>query len=280
MPFSWTRCCAWSRMLSPAKESRLSPYGDEKTGGMSVTWGFTGATQLTTHWITFLLHAVNTQQLSRIAKQHCWVVQRVRKWTNLQKEKNPRIMIISNRYKSVMMMIAFIIFKSSLVPLFEGLWSSNSWEFELSGFWRNRTDDLGTDSPSLWPNAPRLHVRSETNANRRPAGKTPLTPLLHTHAIVARTNVVSSHCQQTANRQRWSDDIFYLPWRSPVPCSWWVCVQIYIVSYISSATRRVLRAAMDHPVLEFVISLWWDFRKEASFWHWFRLNPEPIGLST
>jgi len=33
-----------------------------------------------------------------------------------------------------MMMIAFITFKSSLVPLFEGLWSSNSWEFELSGF--------------------------------------------------------------------------------------------------------------------------------------------------
>jgi len=28
----------------------------------------------------------------------------------------------------------FITFKSSLVPLFEGLWSSNSWEFELSGF--------------------------------------------------------------------------------------------------------------------------------------------------
>ena len=36
----------------------------------------------------------------------------------------------------VMMMIAFITFKSSLVPLFEGLWSSNSWEFELSGFRR------------------------------------------------------------------------------------------------------------------------------------------------
>jgi len=34
-------------------------------------------------------------------------------------------------------MIAFITFKSSLVPLFEGLWSSNSWEFELSGFSRN-----------------------------------------------------------------------------------------------------------------------------------------------
>ena len=41
----------------------------------------------------------------------------------------------------LMMMIAFITFKSSLVPLFEGLWSSNSWEFEVSGFRRNRTDD-------------------------------------------------------------------------------------------------------------------------------------------
>ena len=60
-----------------------------------------------------------------------------------------------------MMMIAFITFKSSLVPLFEGLWSSNSWEFELSGFSRNRTDDLGIDSPSLWPTEPRLHVRSD-----------------------------------------------------------------------------------------------------------------------
>ena len=59
-----------------------------------------------------------------------------------------------------MMMIAFINFKSSLVPLFEGLWSSNSWEVELSGFRRNRTDDLGIDSPSLWPTEPRLHVRS------------------------------------------------------------------------------------------------------------------------
>ena len=35
-----------------------------------------------------------------------------------------------------MMMIAFITFKSSLVPLLEGLWSSNSWEFEVSGFRR------------------------------------------------------------------------------------------------------------------------------------------------
>ena len=60
-----------------------------------------------------------------------------------------------------MMMIAFITFKSSLVPLFEGLWSSNSWEFELSGFSRNRTDDRGIDSPSLWPTEPRLHVSSQ-----------------------------------------------------------------------------------------------------------------------
>ena len=62
-----------------------------------------------------------------------------------------------------MMMIAFITFKSSLVPLFEGLWSSNSWEFEVAGFRRNRIDDLGIDSPSLWPTEPRLHVRSTIN---------------------------------------------------------------------------------------------------------------------
>ena len=62
--------------------------------------------------------------------------------------------------KHMVTMIAFITYKSSLVPLFEGLWSSNSWEFELSGFRRNRTDDLGIDSPSLWPTEPRLHVRT------------------------------------------------------------------------------------------------------------------------
>ena len=44
-----------------------------------------------------------------------------------------------------MMMIVFITFNSSCVPLFEGLWSSNPWEFELSGFRRNRTDDLGME---------------------------------------------------------------------------------------------------------------------------------------
>ena len=61
----------------------------------------------------------------------------------------------------MMMMMAFITLKSNLVPLFEGLWISNSWEFELSGISRNRTDDLGFDSPSLWPTEPRLHVRSK-----------------------------------------------------------------------------------------------------------------------
>ena len=58
------------------------------------------------------------------------------------------------------MMIAFIIFNSSLVPLIVGLWSSNPWEFEFSGFRRNQTDDLGINCPLLWPTEPRLHVRS------------------------------------------------------------------------------------------------------------------------
>ena len=53
--------------------------------------------------------------------------------------------------RRVMMMIAFITFKSSLVPLIEGPCSSNPWEFEFSGFWRNRTEDLGINSPLLWP---------------------------------------------------------------------------------------------------------------------------------
>ena len=48
-----------------------------------------------------------------------------------------------------MMMIAFITFNSSSVFLIQGLCSLNPWEFEFSGFRRNRTDDLGIDSPSL-----------------------------------------------------------------------------------------------------------------------------------
>ena len=48
-----------------------------------------------------------------------------------------------------MTMIAFITFKSSLVSMIEGLCSSNPWEFEFSGFRRNRTDDLWIKSPLL-----------------------------------------------------------------------------------------------------------------------------------
>jgi len=60
------------------------------------------------------------------------------------------------------MMIAFITFSSSLVPLIEGLCSSNPWDFEFSGFRRNRIDDLGiqVSNPSLGPTEPRFHVRS------------------------------------------------------------------------------------------------------------------------
>ena len=52
------------------------------------------------------------------------------------------------------LMIAFTICNSNLLPLLESLCSSNPCRFELSGFWvfcRNRTDDLGTDSPAFWP---------------------------------------------------------------------------------------------------------------------------------
>ena len=49
----------------------------------------------------------------------------------------------------MMMMIAFITFNSSVIPLFEGLLSSNPWEFELSVLRLNRTDYLGMDSPCL-----------------------------------------------------------------------------------------------------------------------------------
>ena len=45
------------------------------------------------------------------------------------------------------MKVAFITFKSSLVPLIEGLCSSNPCEFVFSGFRRNRTDDLGINLP-------------------------------------------------------------------------------------------------------------------------------------
>jgi len=60
-----------------------------------------------------------------------------------------------------MMRIVFITFSSSLVPLMVGLCRSNPYEFQFSGLRRNRIDDLGISSPSLWPTEPRLHVRSK-----------------------------------------------------------------------------------------------------------------------
>ena len=54
--------------------------------------------------------------------------------------------------------------KESLVSFTEGSWSSNPWQLEFSGFRRNRTDDLGIDSPSLWPTEPRLHMKSKLRA--------------------------------------------------------------------------------------------------------------------
>jgi len=56
----------------------------------------------------------------------------------------------------------FITCNSSVVPLIEGLCSANPWEFKFSGCRRNRTDDLGINSPLLRPTEPRLHVRSTT----------------------------------------------------------------------------------------------------------------------
>jgi len=51
-------------------------------------------------------------------------------------------------HQGSMMMNALITFKSSSVPLIQGLCSLNPWDFESSGFRRNRTDDLKINSPS------------------------------------------------------------------------------------------------------------------------------------
>ena len=56
--------------------------------------------------------------------------------------------------------IFILITLSTLVPLIEGLCNSNPWELEFSGFRRNRTDNLGINSPLLCPTEPQLHVRS------------------------------------------------------------------------------------------------------------------------
>ena len=47
------------------------------------------------------------------------------------------------------MMIAFITFNTSFVPLIEGLCNSKLWDFEYSGFRRNWTDDLRLGIKSL-----------------------------------------------------------------------------------------------------------------------------------
>ena len=70
------------------------------------------------------------------------------------------------------MMIAFIAFNSSSVPLIEGLCSSNPCDFEFSGFRQKWTDDLGMKSPSLGPTKPRLHVIIVHEQNASQAGAT------------------------------------------------------------------------------------------------------------
>jgi len=75
-------------------------------------------------------------------------------------DNNDCVYYFQQQFSTMMMMIDFITFNSSLVPLIEGLCSSNPWEFEFSGFRRNQTDDLGIRSPSLWPTAPRLRAKS------------------------------------------------------------------------------------------------------------------------
>jgi len=58
------------------------------------------------------------------------------------------------------LMIVFITWNSNLVPLLEGLCSSNPCRFEISGFLgfcRKRNDDLRIDRPALWPTELVLH---------------------------------------------------------------------------------------------------------------------------
>jgi len=59
------------------------------------------------------------------------------------------------------MMMVFMTFNSSLVPLIEGLCSSNPCEFEFSGFRRNRTDDrVGCKRSGFSPGAAAHHSPS------------------------------------------------------------------------------------------------------------------------
>ena len=56
-------------------------------------------------------------------------------------------------------LITFITYNSSLVPLLEGLCRSNPCRFGFSvlSFCRNRTNHLGINSPALWPTELVLH---------------------------------------------------------------------------------------------------------------------------
>ena len=62
------------------------------------------------------------------------------------------------------LMIAFITWNSNSSPLIEGLSISNPCRFDLSVFegLPGRTDDLGINSPALWPTEPSSQIASLT----------------------------------------------------------------------------------------------------------------------
>jgi len=93
------------------------------------------------------------------------------------------------------MTIAFITFNSSLVPLIEGLCSSNPWEFEFLEFIRNRTDDLGINSLSLWPTEPRLQCMWGQNLS----GKTNKMPETSNECVREGDTTWNKLTQQTTN---------------------------------------------------------------------------------
>jgi len=62
----------------------------------------------------------------------------------------------------VIVMMALITFNNSLVPLIEGLCSSNPCEIEFSGFWTESNRRLRDKFSLIWPTKSRLQVRSES----------------------------------------------------------------------------------------------------------------------
>jgi len=85
------------------------------------------------------------------------------------------------------MMIAFVTLNSSLVTLTEGL----PWEFEFSGFRRNRTDDLGINTSLLGPTEPRLHVRFMCPHNNRTLCPLSYKPVEHRQIESGPTMIIS-----------------------------------------------------------------------------------------